>query len=326
MQVGGPHGGLLGVGAAGQQPGGDPGPHVAGAGDAQPVAAALVPPQPPVGRGHPGGDAAEPDGRPGPAPASSRAAPGRVVVDLAPRRTCSDSASSLGFGVSTTRPPRWCTQRGVRGDAGQPERVDARSGRTSSASSRSPNSWVCSLSIIPGPNRTASAASARSRIAVGPVGADRAAVGLRQPAHQRLGQRQGGERGHGGRRRHLELAGAGPQRRLGGQEHRAEGLGAAADHQDRAARLLAAGRLGQRPVAQQLRGDDGAAQGCWASGSLVTSSASATRWSTSLNVASSQPPSAWRRSGSPRRWRPARARRSRAAPARSAPPARSGRP
>ena len=63
-----------------------------------------------------------------------------------------------------------------------------------------------------------------------------------------------------------------------------------------------------------------------ASGSLVTSSASATRCSTSLKAASRRLPRRCARSGSARRWRPAPPCRRPGAPARSAPRARTGRP
>jgi hypothetical protein len=91
---------------------------------------------------------------------------------------------------------------------------------------------------------------------VGGVGADGATTGLRQGADQRLGQRRGCEGRQRRDRGDLELPGTGPHGRLGGQQHRAQRLGAASDHQDRAARVLPTRRLGQLPVAQHLRRDE----------------------------------------------------------------------
>jgi len=108
----------------------------------------------------------------------------------------------------------------------------------------------------------------------------------RRPAlHQRLGHGDPDRDGHRVGRDHLRLARPRPQGRLGRQDQRARVLDRAA-HDDRpTAGLLAALDPGQGPLAQDRRGDDGAAWpghvSCPAPASSAASSVSWVTWASS---------------------------------------------
>src|SRR4051812_4097229 len=94
-------------------------------------------------------------------PASSReAAAGSSSISSS--SMCSAIASSVGFGVRTTRASRWRRQPTSAVTLASPSASSA-TGPCRCGSSRSPKPWVSSTSCMPGPMRTASAAAASSR-------------------------------------------------------------------------------------------------------------------------------------------------------------------
>src|SRR3954453_7520972 len=125
-------------------------------------------PAPPLSSRHsrPSGPAIQDVAPPSPTAALARAASSRVAPDgsssTSSCSTCNAIASSVGLGVSTTRASRWRRQCASAVTLASPSASSA-PGPDRCGSSRSPKPWVSSTSCMPGPMRTASAASARSR-------------------------------------------------------------------------------------------------------------------------------------------------------------------
>src|SRR3954471_3636454 len=103
---------------------------------------------------------------PSPTAAFARPASSRVAAagssSISSSSLCSAIASSVGFGVRTTRASRWRRQPTSAVTLARPSASSA-TGPDRCGSSRSPKPCVSSTSCMPGPMRTASAASASSR-------------------------------------------------------------------------------------------------------------------------------------------------------------------
>jgi hypothetical protein len=113
---------------------------------------------------------------------------------------------------------------------------------------------------------------------------DMAVRTLGQAHHQGLGHREGGVRRGAGSDRHLQLAGAGPERRGAGEDRGARNLDRAGDHEGAAAGLLGAGAGIRQGIPAQGRGLDldGHRAAPVASGSAVTGAPACRRGATTL--------------------------------------------
>ncbi len=251
MQVATPHRGLLRLGPPAEQPGHDPGLHVARAGHAEPGPAAVAGPDPAVRGCH--GLALAPAqhhrGR------LARQAHGRghrvvdaVLADPERQGKLGRVESQHDLPVEVGHPVA------VGGDERRGKGVDHHRARDLGHHLRQERDRRVDVGE-PGPHEQRVAPVDELQHLSGGALVDVAGPVGGQGSHERLGHRHGQGRGDGLGRGELELAGARAKHRLTGEEDRAGRHGGAAQHQHAAAGLLVLAGLGQRPLAEQLRGD-----------------------------------------------------------------------